>query len=226
MNSLKLILRTLRGEVAVALITGLITFGISEWLLPHPHILAGRFEWLVPHSHVLAATFGLVAGAIGGVLDTLYFHLLFLLREAPVHAAEHRYTHGIEDARQRLADGSIRLREALIRRFEADYQRTLATARADGRHARRQLREARRRRKARFWVVERVIPGNQLTAATSTAKDDPDLLEKWTDYVDALVDAQLQFERRQTFVAGLVNRFRPAYVSEQMLKEWGGFDGK
>ena len=220
-----MLFRTLRGEIVVAAATGLITFGVSEWLLPHPHLLPGRFEALIPHSHVLAATFAVVAGAVGGALDTLYFHLLFLLREAPVHAAESRYVHGIEDARRRLADGSIRLREALIRRFEADYQRTVASVRADG-HSRRQLREGRRRRKARFWVIEQVIPGNQLTAATSAAKADPDLLEKWTDYVDALVDAQLQFARRQTFVGGLMNRFRPAYVSEQMLKEWGGFASK
>ncbi len=224
MKSLRLIFRTLKGEVAVGLITGLITFGISELLLPHPHVLVGM-ELLVPRAHVLAGTFGLVAGTVAGALDTLYFHLLFLLREAPLHAAEHRYIHGIEDARQRLADGSIRLREALIRRFEADYQRTAASARADGR-ARRQLREARRRRQSRFWVIERVIPGSQLTAATSAAKADPDLLEKWTDYVDALVDAQLQFERRQGFFGSLFNRFRPAYVSEQMLKDWGGFANK
>ena len=224
MRGLALLLRTLRGEVAVALTTGLIAFGIGEMLLPHPHVLPGM-ELLVPRPHALATTFGLVAGVIGGALDTLYFHLLFLLREAPLHAAEHRYVHGIEDARQRLADGSIRLREALIRRFEADYQRTAASARADGR-ARRQLREARRRRKSRFWVIERVIPGSQLTAATSAAKADPDLLEKWTDYVDALVDARLQFDRRQGVFGAFRNRFRPAYVSEQMLKDWGGFANK
>ena len=224
MKGLRLLFRTLKGEVTVALATGLIAFGIGELLLPHPHVLPGM-ELLVPRPHALATTFGLVAGAIAGALDTLYFHLLFLLREAPVHAAEARYVHGIEDARRRLADGSIRLREALIRRFEADYQRTAAAVRATGRSG-RQLREARRRRKARFWVIERVIPGNQLTAATSAAKADPDLLEKWTDYVDALVDAQLQFQRRQSLWIGFLNRFRPAYVAEQMLKDWGGFAGK
>ena len=224
MKGLQLLFRTLKGEFAVALFTGLVTFGIGELFLPHSHVLAGT-EMLVPRAHILAAMFGLVAGAVAGALDTLYFHLLFLLREAPVHAAESRYVNGIEDARRRLADGSIRLREALIRRFEADYQRTAAAVRVAGR-SRRQLREARRRRKARFWVIEKVIPGNQLTAATSAAKADPDLLEKWTDYVDALVDAQLQFERRQTFFGGLMNRFRPGYVSEQMLKEWGGFATK
>ncbi len=224
MKGLKLLFRTLKGELAVALTTGLIAFGVGELLLPHPHVLPGM-ELLVPRTHALAVTFGLVAGTVAGALDTLYFHLLFLLREAPMHAAEARYGRGIEDARARLADGSIRLREALIRRFEADYQRSVASVRADG-HSRRQLREARRRRKARFWVIESVIPGNQLTAATSAAKADPELLEKWTDYVDALVDAQLQFERRQGFVGNLVNRFRPAHVSEQMLKEWGGFASK
>ena len=224
MNGLKLLLRTLKGEVAVALTTGLIAFGIGELLLPHAHVLPGM-ELLVPRSHVLAATFGLVAGAIAGALDTLYFHLLFLLREAPIHAAESRYVHGIDDARRRLADGSIRLREALIRRFEADFQRTAAAARVDGRSG-RQLREARRRRKMRFWVIEDVIPGSQLTAATAAAKADPELLEKWTDYVDALVDARVQFQRRQSFGTNLINRFRPAYVAEQMLKDWDGFKGK
>ena len=224
MKGLLLLLRTLRGEITVALGTGLIAFGIGELILPHRHVLPGM-ELLVPRPHALATTFGLVAGTLAGALDTLYFHLLFLLREAPMHAAEHRYQRAIEDARQRLTDGSIRLREALFRRFEADYQRTVASARADG-HSRRQLREARQRRKGRFWVIERVIPGNQLTSATASAKADPDLLEKWTDYVDALVDARLQFERQQGFVGAWMNRFRPAYVAEQMLKDSAAFAKK
>ena len=224
MRGLALLFRTLRGEFAVALTTGLIAFGIGEVLLPHPHVLPGT-ELLVPRPHALATTFGLVSGVVAGALDTLYFHLLFLLREAPVHAAEARYAQSIEDARRRLADGSIRLREGLIRRFEADYQRTAAAVRSTGRSG-RQLREARRRRQARFWVIERVIPGNQLTAATSAAKADPELLEKWTDYVDALVDAQLQFQRHQPWWTNLRNRFRPGYVADQMLKDWGGFTGK
>ena len=224
MKGLQILIRTLKGEVAVELITGLVAFGIGELLLPHSHVLPGM-ELLVPRSHVLATTFGLVAGAIAGALDTLYFHLLFLLREAPLHAAEGRYVHSIEDARRRLADGSIRLREALIRRFEADYQRPAAAARVDGR-SRRQLREARRRRTVRFWVVEDVIPGSQLTAASASAKADPDLLEKWTDYVDALVDTRLQFQRRQSFVTNFANRFRSGYVAEQMLKDSESAKGK
>ncbi len=224
MKGLLLLFRTLRGEIGVALGTGLIAFGIGEAILPHPHVLPGM-ELLVPRPHALAITFGLVAGTMAGALDTLYFHLLFLLREAPLHAAENRYVHNIEDARQRLTDGSIRLREALFRRFEADFQRTAASARADG-HSRRQLREARQRRKGRFWVIDRVIPGSQLTAATAAAKSDPDLLEKWTDYVDALVDTRLQFERQQGFGGAFMNRFRPAYVAEQMLKDSGAFAKK
>ncbi len=222
MKSLKLLLRTLRGEFAVGLTTGLIAFGIGELLLPHNRVIPGM-ELLVPRPHALAVTFGLVAGAVAGALDTLYFHLLFLLREAPIHAAESRYAQAVNDARRRLSDGSIRLREALFLRFEADYQRT--AAHVAGR-SRRQLREARARRKSRFWVIERVIPGSQLTAATSAAKADPDLLEKWTDYVDALVDARLQFQRREGFVAGLINRFRPGHVAEQMLEGWDGFTEK
>ena len=123
------ILKTLRGEGFVALLTGLITFGI--------------LALLAPHNPGVGAAFGLVAAVAAGALDTLYFHLLYRLREAPVHMAEKRHAHSLDDARQRLTEGSIRLREALIRRFEADYQRTAATARVDSRRSRRQLRAAR-----------------------------------------------------------------------------------
>ena len=158
-----------------------------------------------------------------GALDTLYFHLLYRLREAPVHMAEKRHAHSLDDARSRLAQGSIRLREALIRRFEADYQRTLATVRTDPRRSRRQLRAARQWLNARLWVADHVIPGDQFAAANAEAKSNPDLLERWTDQVDSLVDARIEVQRRESFLAGMVNHFRPAYAAQQTLAEWRTF---
>ncbi len=104
------ILRTLEREAGVALVTGLITFGAAELLT---HGATGT-----------ASAFSLLAAVAAGALDTLYFQLLFLLREAPVHASEQHYLQGLEQAQKRLADGSMRLQEALIGRFEADYRRT------------------------------------------------------------------------------------------------------
>ena len=209
MNGLSRILKTLRGEGFVALLTGLITFGI--------------LELLAPHTPAVGAAFGLVAAVSAGALDTLYFHLLYRLREAPVHMAEKRHTQSLDDARRRLADGSIRLREALIRRFEADYQRTAATVRVDSRRSRRQLRAARQWLQARLWVTDHVIPGDQFAAANHEAKSNPGILEVWTDQVDALVDARLEVLRREGFAARLVNRFRPAYSARQTLEEWRTF---
>ena len=209
MKGLKRILLTLKGEGVVALVTGLITFGI--------------FHLLVPKMPVVGGAFALVAAMAAGALDTLYFHLLYLLREAPMHMAEKRHAHSLEDARRRLADGSIRLREALIRRFEADYQRTAATVRTDGRRSRRQLRAARQWLHARLWVVDYVIPGDQLAAAAHEAKINPEMLERWTDQVDALVDARIEVQRRETPLTSLINRFRPAYAARQTLEEWRTF---
>ena len=205
MNGVLLILRTIKNEGAVALITGLIAFGISMALV---------------HGVVLVSvTFGVTAGMAAALLDTLYFHLFFLLREAPVHAAEKRYQRSLEDARRRLADGSIRLKEALIRRFEADFRRSARTPHFEGK-TRRQVQEARRRLKARLWVVAHVIPGDQLVGATLQAATDPDILEKWTDHVDALVDARTQVQRRLTFSDDVTNFFRPARLARQTLAEW------
>ncbi len=209
MKGLRLIFQTLKGEGAVALITGLITFGILE-LLVRDTVMAG-------------VAFGLVAAMVAGALDTLYFHLLYLLREAPLHMAEKRHLHGLDDARRRLADGSIRLREALIRRFEADYQRTRASVRTDGRRSRRQLRAARQWLHARLWVMDHVVPGDQLAAANAEVKTNPALLDLWTDQVDSLVDARIQVQRREGVLTGLINRFRPAYAAQQTLDEWRTF---
>lgn len=209
MKGLQLIFQTLKGESAVALLTGLIAFGI--------------LELLVPHTVVAAVGFALVAAMVSAALDTLYFHLLYLLREAPMHMAEKRHVHSLEDARKRLSEGSIRLREALIRRFEADYQRTRATVRIDGRRTRRQLRSARQWLDTRLWVMDHVVPGDQLAAANTEVKSNPALLDLWTDRVDGLVDARIQVQRREGFFDGIVNRFRPAYAAQQTLDEWRTF---
>ena len=208
MNGMTLILKTIKNEGAVALLTGLIAFGIC---------LA-----LARGATMAATAFGVTAAMAAALLDTLYFHLLFLLREAPVHAAEKRYLRALEESRRRLLDGSIRLKEALIRRFEADYRRSAGTSDLDGR-TRRQVREARRRLKARLWTVQRVIPGNELVGATAHAASDPDLLENWTGYVDALVDARMQVQRRGTIVDNLRNFFQPARLARQTLAEWEVF---
>ncbi len=208
MNGVTLILRTIKNEGAVAVLTGLIAFGISMAL--------------VRGATMAAVTFGVTAAMAAALLDTLYFHLLFLLREAPVHAGGKRYQRALDEARLRLADGSIRLKEALIRRFEADYRRSARTSRLDG-GTRRQVREARRRLSARLWTVERVIPGNELVAATTQAASDPELLERWTEHVDALVDARMQVQRRESFLDGITNIFQPSRLARQTLAEWEVF---
>lgn len=212
MKGIKRILLTLKGESVVALVTGLITFGI--------------FRLLVPKMPVVGGAFALVAAMAAAALDTLYFHLLYLLREAPMHMAEKRHMHSLDDARSRLADGSIRLREALIRRFEADYQRTLATVRTDGRRSRRQLRAARQWLAGRLWVIDHVVPGDQLAAAAHEAKVNPETLELWTDQVDALVDAYIEVQRREGLVGNVVSRFAPARIARQTLEEWRTFAQK
>jgi hypothetical protein len=208
MNGALTLLRTIKNEGGVAVLTGLIAFGIC---------LA-----LVRGSFMAAVAFGVTAGTAAALLDTLFFHLLFLLRQAPIHAAEKSYLRTLEEARRRLLDGSIRLKEALIRRFEADYRRSSHTSHLDGR-TRRQVREARRRLKARLWTVERVIPGSELAGATSTAASDPHLLENWTGYVDALVDARMQVQRRSTALDAIRNFFQPSRLARQTLEEWEVF---
>jgi uncharacterized membrane protein YraQ (UPF0718 family) len=209
MNGILFILKTLKNEGQIAILTGFIAFGISELF--------------VPGATAAAVAFGLAAAMAAGGLDTLYFHLLFLLRRAPAHAAEQRYQHAIDDAKRRLADGSIRLREALIGRFEADFRRSIDTTRGESSHSKRQLKEARKRLKARMWTIERVIPAEQLVAGTAEAKSNPDLLERWTEYADGMVDAYLQVRRRQNVFAGMFNAMRPAHVARRTLLEWRGF---
>lgn len=209
MKGLQLIFQTLKGESAVALITGIIAFGI--------------LELLVPHSITAGVAFAVLAAMVAAAVDTLYFHLLYLLREAPMHMAEKRHAYSLEDARKRLVEGSIRLREALIRRFEADFQRTRATVRMDGRRSRRQLRSARQWLATRLWVMDHVVPGDQLAAANTEVKNNPELLDLWTDRVDALVDARIQVQRREGFFGGIVSRFHPARAAQQTLEEWRTF---
>ncbi len=203
-----LVLRTLERESAVAAVTGLITFGMSELLARGATGMAGAFA--------------LLAAVAAGALDTLFFQLLFLLREAPVHASEQRYRHVVEQAQRRLADGSMRLQEALIGRFEADYRRTAASHRSTGR-SRRQLREARKQLNMRLWVIDRVIPRNQLVAFTAQAKTDPDLLERWAEEVDWLVNACSEVRRRQGFFASLTYLVRPAELGRLAIQERNRF---
>ena len=202
--------RILEREASVALVTGLVTFGLSELL--------------APGATGTACAFALLAAVVAGALDTLYFQLLFLLREAPVHASEQHYRQGLEQARLRLSDGSMRLQEALIGRFEADFRRTAVSNHSIGR-SRRQLREARRQLDARLWVIERVIPRNQLVAFTTQAKNDPELLERWTEEVDWLVNASREVLRRQSFFPRLVLHLRPTELARQTIEERHRFAG-
>ncbi len=209
MKTLGSILKTLRAEAVIALFTGLLAFGLCM-------LLTGG-------ATMASASFALAAGLAAAAFDTWYFHLLFLLREAQMRAAEKRYGREMEDARRRLLDGSIRLREALIRRFEEDYRRSVATHPQQG-GVKRQLREARQRLRARLWTVERAITGEQLVAATAQAKSDPGLLERWAARVDGLVDARMQVQGHGDLLSSALNRLRPtrlAHQSREMLAEWG-----
>ena len=208
LKGLALVLGTLEREAGVALLTGMMTFGISE--------LFAR------GANEMAAAFGLLAAVAAGGLDTLYVHLLFLLREAPVHASEKRYRFGVEQARIRLAEGSMRLPEALIGRFEADYRRTAIANRAAG-GSRRQMHEARRQLNARLWVIERVVPRNQLAAFAAQARTDPDLLDRWMEEVDLLVSARGEVRRRQGILSRAANFLRPAELVRLTLAERHSF---
>jgi hypothetical protein len=203
-KGLPLVLRTLEREAGVALVTGVITFGLTELL--------------ARGATGTAAGFGLLAAVAAGALDTLYFQLLFLLRKAPVHESEQRYREGMEQAQKRLSDGSMRLQEALIGRFEADYRRTVVANRST-KGSRRQLREARHQLEARLWVIDRVIPRNQLVAFTAQAKTDPALLERWTEEVDWLVNARDEVRRRQGVLSGLACALRPGELARQTIEE-------
>lgn len=207
MKALAATLKTLRNEAAIALLTGLLTFGLC--------LLLAR------GATVAAVGFALAAGLAAGALDAFYFHLLFRLREGRVQAAEKRYHREMDDTRRRLLDGSLRLREALIRRFEEDYRRSLATHPDSA--AKRQLREAKARLQARLWTIEWVLTGDEFAAATTTAKTDGDILEQWTERVDELVDARRQVQREQNGFSGVVNRWRPTRLARQTretLADW------
>ena len=153
-------------------------------------------------------------------LDTLFFHLFFLLREARRQAAEVHYQRELEDTRRRLLDGSTQMREALIRRFEQDYRRSRATH--TGAESRGQVREAGRRRRARLWALDWVVTGDQLVQATGEARADPGALDRWTGAVDGLVDLRGQVQRRQNLFSGLVNAMNPARLARQTLLESQG----
>lgn len=201
---LPLMLKTLEREAAAALLTGILTFGISELLSP------GAIG--------TAAAFALLAGIAAGGINTLFFHLLFIAREPPIHAAEKRYRQVIEQAQARLADGSMRLQEALIGRFEADYRRTAATNRALG-SSRRQVREARRQFRSRLWVIDQVVPRNHLVAFTAQARTDPNLLERWTEEVDWLVNASREVLRKDETFRGFGAHFRLAGLAQKTIEE-------
>ena len=80
---------------------------------------------------------------------------------------------------------------------------------------RRQLREARRRLKARLWVVEQAVSADQLLAATTEARTDPAALETWSERVDGMVDVYLQVRQRLGFGGWMVQRFHPARLAMQ-----------
>ena len=206
MNAAAISGRTLWQELIIPVLTGLITFALSELLASSMGLAA-------------AAVFALVAATLAGGLDAVYFHLLFSLRRAPALAAEQAYQQTLTDARRRLQDGSMRLREALIRRFEADYRRTAALTRPEGRF-KRQLQEAKRRRKARLWIVERALDAGQLLAATAEAKTDPQALEHWSEEVDGMADILSEVRQRLGFGAALFASLRPAPLVTQVQSEW------
>ena len=177
------------------LLTGLIAFGIC---------LA-----LARGATMAAVAFGVTAAMAAALLDTLYFHLLFLLREAPVHAAEKHYQRALEEARRRLLDGSIRLKEALIRRFEADYRRSAGGLAPRRTHAAAGARGAAAAQGA-------ALDGRAGDPGQRTGRRDrPGGVGSRTcwrtgpDYVDALVDARMQVQRRGT-VLDHVHQFFPA----------------
>lgn len=206
-DALRVILRTLRNEILVAAVTGAVAYGLTRLLTRD----AGG----------AAVAFGLTAAMAAAALDTLFFHLFFLLREARMQAAELHYQRELNETRRRLLDGSTQMREALIRRFEQDYRRSRATH--TGSESRRQVREARRRMRGRLWALDWVVSGDQLVQATTEARSDPDALDRWTSVVDGLVDLRAQVQRRQSVFSGWFNVFHPARLARQTLLEAQGF---
>ena len=202
-DALRVILRTLRNEVLVAAVTGLVAYGLTRLL--------------TRDSGVAAVTFGLTAAMVAAALDTLFFHVFFLLREARMQAAELHYQRELHETRRRLLDGSTQMREALIRRFEQDYRRSRATH--TGSESRRQVREARRRMRARLWVLDHVVTGDQFVQATTEARSDPESLDRWTNIIDGLVDLRGQVQRRQPLFSRLANPLLPARLARQTLLE-------
>ncbi len=205
MNAIVIFMRTVGRELVIPLATGLITFVLSVAL--------------APLTMVSAVAFALVASAGAAALDALYFHLLFSLRHAPAFAAEQTYQQTLADTRRRLQDGSMRMPEALIRRFEADYRRTAAITRSEGKF-KRQLQEAKRRRKARLWIVERALSATQLLAATTEAKTDAQVLERWSEQVDGMVDVYSQLRLHLGAGAALRHWFRSSDLVAQVQTGW------
>ncbi len=205
MQTVLIFIRTLGRELFIPVLTGLIAFVLCAALAP---LGLGA-----------SVAFALAAAVIAGGLDALYFHLFFSLQRAPAFAAEQAYQQTLADTRRRLQDGSMHMREALIRRFESDYRRTVAITRSEGRF-KRQLREAKRRRKARLWTVEQALSAEQLLAATSEAKTEPQALEHWSEQVDGMVDVYRQVRQGQTLGASLLNGLRPAALVAQVQGEW------
>lgn len=202
-DALRVILRTLRNEILVAAVTGLVAYGLTRLLARD----AGG----------AAVAFGLTAAMAAAALDTLFFHVFFLLREARMQAAEVHYQRELQETRRRLLDGSTQMREALIRRFEQDYRRSRATH--TGAESRRQVREAKRRLRARLWALDRVLSGDQLVQATAEARGDAGALDRWTSVVDGLVDLRAQVQRRQGVFSGLANIANPSRLARQTLLE-------
>ena len=207
MNTALIFAQTLARELFIPVLTGLIAFVLGVALAP---LGLGA-----------AIAFALVAAVVAGGLDTLYFHLLFSLRRAPAFAAEQAYQQTLADTRRRLQDGSMQMGEALIRRFEADYRRTAAITRSEGKF-KRQLQEAKRRRRARLWVVERALSAEQLLAATTDAKTDAQALEHWSGRVDGMADVYGQVRQRLSLGAGLLTWLRPTALVAQVQSECAG----
>ncbi len=206
LDALRVILRTLRNEVLIATLTGLVAYALTRLL--------------ARDAGAAAVAFGLTAATAAAALDTLFFHVFFLLREARMQAAEVHYQREMQETRRRLLDGSTQMREALIRRFEQDYRRSRATH--TGAESRRQVREARRRMRARLWALDRVVTGDQLVQATAEARTDPHALDRWTGIVDGLVDLRGQVQRRQGALSGLANVVNPARLARQTVLESQG----
>ena len=94
-----------------------------------------------------------------------------------------------------------------------------ALTRPEGRF-KRQLREAKLRRHARLWVIERALSAEQLLAATQEARSDPQTLEHWSEQTDGMVDVYWQVRQRLSAGATLLAWLRPASLVGQVQTEW------